>query len=256
MTTTGQGGRVDELQHSRDDSDRRYTDQEVALLLQRAAEIESRRSDAVPGRGLTLRELRDIARDVGISAEVFDEAVIAVQAGAKPARRALLGAPLTYKAARGVDGQLDEAAMERLIRVLEEAMDQSGTVTDALGTVRWTSLTPDQRFDPTTQVSLLTKKGETQILVVRRHPDMMRVFLHVMPSLGSGALCLAIARGAFHASDSALVIGFAVFALIGAGIGHSIWQAIGESSARKVQEVAERLASAARDLAEGQTEAR
>jgi hypothetical protein len=251
-----QGGWVDELQQSRDDSDRRFTDQEIALLLQRAAEIEARRSDTVPGRGLTLHELRDIARDVGISAEVFEEAVIAVQAGAKPARRELLGAPLTYKAARGVEGQLDEAAMERLIRVLEEAMDQSGTVTDALGTVRWTSLTPDQRFDPTTQVLLLATKGETQISVVRRHPAMMRVFLHVMPAVWSSALFVAIGAGGFHAADQVLAIGGALFAFIGAGIGHSIWQGIGERSALKVQDVADRLASAARDLMEDKKEER
>jgi hypothetical protein len=142
--------------------------------------------------------------------------------------------------------------MERLILVLEEAMDQSGTVTDALGTVRWTSLTPDQRFDPTTQVSLLTQKGETQISVVRRHPAMMRGFLHTLPGVWSAALYAAVASGGFHAADRVIAIGAAVFALIGVGIGHAIWQVIGERSARKVQDVADRLASAARDLMEDQ----
>ena len=242
---------------SRDDgrSDHRFTDREVALLLQRAAEIEAQRSDAPPVQGMSLRQLREIATEVGISPEVFEEAVTAVQAGAKPAGRDLLGAPLTYKAARGVEGRLDEAAMERLIRVLEEAMDQSGTVTDALGTVRWTSLTPDQRFDPTTQVSLVPKADETQILIVRRHPAMMRGFLHVLPPIWSGALVTAIAAGN-HAPDSILAIVFGVFALIGLGIGHSIWQAMGERSARKVQEVADTLATAARDLSDEKNEPR
>ncbi len=217
------------------DSDHRFTDREIALLLQRAAEIEAQRTDAPPTQGLSLRQLREIATEVGISPEVFEEAVTAVQAGAKPARRELLGAPLTYKAARGVDGILDEAAMERLIRVLEEAMDQSGTVTDALGTVRWTSLTPDQRFDPTTQVSLFAKQGETQILVVRRHPAMMRGFLHFMPGIWSSALYAAIAAGAFHAADQVIAIGTAVFAVIGVAIGHSIWQLVGERRAKKEQ---------------------
>ena len=235
-------------------SDHRFTDREVALLLQRAAEIEAQRADSPPGQGMSLKQLREIATEVGISPEVFEEAVTAVQAGAKPARREVLGAPLAYKAARGVDGRLDEGAMERLIRVLEEAMDQSGTVTDALGTVRWTSLTPDQRFDPTTQVSLVPKRDETQILVVRRHPAAMRAFLHILPPIWSGALFIAIARGGFHAADSSLAIGFALFALIGVGIGHSIWQVVGERSARKVQDVADTLAAAARDLAAEQDE--
>lgn len=231
-------------------TDHRFTDREVALLLQRAAEIEAQRADAPAPQGMSLQQLREIATEVGISPEVFAEAVTAVQAGAKPAQRDLLGAPLTYKAARGVDGHLDEAAMERLTRVLEEAMDQSGTLTDALGTVRWTSLTPDQRFDPTTQVSLVPKRDETQILVVRRHPAAMRAFLHILPPIWSGALFIVIAKGGFHAADSVLAIGFALFALIGVGIGHSIWQLIGERSAQKVREVADTLAATARDLAE------
>lgn len=233
----------------RDDSDHRFTDREVALLLQRAAEIEAQRADAPPAQGMSLRQLREIATEVGISDAVFDEAVTAVQAGAKPARRELLGAPLVYKAARGVAGHLDEDAMERLMRVLEEAMDQSGTLTDALGVVRWTSLTPDQRFDPTTQVSLVPKRDETQILVVRRHPAMMRAFLHILPPIWSGALFTAIAAG-MHADGPFIAIVFALFALIGAGIGHSIWQVIGERSSQKVQEVADTLAAAARDLAD------
>lgn len=249
MRHGAQGGTLTDYRDG-GDSDHRFTDREVALLLQRAAEIEAQRTDAPPTQGMSLRQLREIATEVGISPEVFEEAVTAVQAGAKPTRSALLGAPLTYKAARGVDGQLDEAAMERLIRVLEEAMDQSGTVTDALGTVRWTSLTPDQRFDPTTQVSLLATRGETQISVVRRHPAMMRGFLHTLPGVWSAALFTAVASGGFHAADRVIAIGAAVFALIGVGIGHSIWQVIGERSARKVQDVADRLASAARDLVE------
>ena len=75
----------------RDDSDHRFTDREVALLLQRAAEIEAQRADAPPAQGMSLRQLREIATEVGISDAVFDEAVTAVQAGAKPAAGAPAG---------------------------------------------------------------------------------------------------------------------------------------------------------------------
>ena len=236
-------------------SDHRFTDREVALLLQRAAEMEAQRTDATPAHGMSLRQLREIATEVGISPAVFEEAITAIQAGAKPARRELLGAPLAYKAARGVDGHLSEATMGRLIRVLEEAMDQSGTVTDALGTVRWTSLTPDQHFDPTTQVSLVPKQGETQILVVQRHPAAMRALLHILPPIWSGALFAAIAAG-MKAGDSFIAMGLAIFAMIGVAIGHVIWQTIGERSERKVRDVADTLAIAARDLAAEREEER
>jgi hypothetical protein len=232
------------------ESSHRFTDREVALLLQRAAEIEAQRGDALAGQGMSLRQLREIAYDVGISAEVFEEAVASVQAGAKPAKRSFLGAPLTHKAARGVDGRLDQQAMERLIQVLEEAMDETGTVSEALGVVRWTSIVADQRFDPTTQVSLAGEGDETRIAIVRRHPDLMPIFLHVMPTIIGAALGTIISTGALQIHGPVVAIIAAVGAMFGGTIGHQIWCAIGERSSRKVQEVADTLALAARDLAE------
>jgi hypothetical protein len=229
-------------------SSHRFTDREVALLLQRAAEIEAQRGDALAGQGMSLRQLREIAYDVGISAEVFDEAIASVQAGAKPASRSFLGAPLTHKAARGVDGRLDQQGMERLIQVLEEAMDETGTVSEALGMVRWTSIVSDQRFDPTTQVSLAGKGDETRIAIVRRHPDVMPIFLHVMPTLFGAAIGTIICTGALHIHSPIIAIFAAVGAMFGGTIGHQIWCAISERSARKVQEVADTLAAAAGDL--------
>ena len=230
-------------------SDHRFTDRELALLLQRAAEIETQRAEVPLAQGMSLRQLRDIALEVGISKDVFEEAVTAVQAGAKPAHRELLGAPLSYKAARGVRGTLREATLARLLQVVEEVMDQTGTVTEVLGIVRWTSVAPDQRFDPTTQVSLSTKDGETQIVVVRRHPAVIRALVHIMPGLWSGALTAAISAG-FNAAGALIALGGISVALIGVVIGHAIWQVIGERSDRKVRDVADTLAAAARDLAE------
>lgn len=55
------------------DSDRRYTDQEVALVLAKASELEEGRAlTSTSGRGLTLRELHEIAKEVGLSPRAID----------------------------------------------------------------------------------------------------------------------------------------------------------------------------------------
>ena len=231
-----------------ENSSHRFTDREIALLLQRASEIESRRSDAPPAQGMSLRQLREIALEVGISPEVFEEAVTAVQAGATPPRRELLGAPLSNKTARGVDGQLDAAGMARLLRVLEEAVDTTGTVTEALGTVRWTSLRADQ-FEPTVQVSMVARKDETQVIVVQRYPPAARILMHILPTVWGGALFGAIAAG-MHAPEALIAIGGISFAVLGGLFGHGLWQRTARRSEEKIQRIAGTLAAAARDMRE------
>ncbi|MDH3290414.1 MAG: hypothetical protein OEO20_12355 [Gemmatimonadota bacterium] len=230
------------------DSDRRFTDQEVALVLQRAAELEEQRSlGSTSARGLTLRELHEIAREVGLSAEVIDEAVAAVRAGVGPHRALLLGAPLSSKVVRGVPGRLGEDALQRLVRVIEDHVDATGTVTEALGTVRWTSVSRGHKFDRTTQVSLSSTDEETQIQVVQRYPSGLRAILHFLPGTWGGVLGAGVAASAGIAPLA--VIGVAAgAAVLGASIGRTIWQTLAKRSEREVERMATQLVTAAGDM--------
>lgn len=227
-----------------DPSDRRYTDQEVALVLQRAAEIEERRAGASATRGLTLRELHEIARDVGLSPAVIDEAVLAVETGARPHAGSLLGAPLSGKTARGLPTRLDEAALRRLIRLVEEQVEATGTVTEALGTVRWTSVPSGHKFAGTVQVSVSSGEQETQIQVVHRYPEGLRAVLHFLPAAWGGMLGAALAASAALTPLAVIGVGAGVAAL-GAGLGRAAWQALARRRDRLVHAIATELAAAA-----------
>lgn len=232
------------------DSDRRFTDQEVALVLQRAAEIEERRATVSPARGLTLAELREIAREVGLSPDVIDEAVGTMQSRRGTPGRSLLGAPLSSKVVRGVPGRLSEAEMQGLVRVLEDRVESTGTVSEALGTVRWTSVGRGHKFDRTTQVSFLAKEGETQIQVVQRYPSGLPFVLQVLPGLWGAGIGFGVAAGAGGISTATgvgIVVGIAA---VGAGIGRSIWSMLARRNAREVERVADELVSAARAATE------
>lgn len=231
-----------------DDAARRFTDQEVALVLQRAAELEEQRSlGSTSGRGLTLRELHEIAREVGLSPDVIDEAVTAVRAGVRPRQALLLGAPLTSKLARGVPGSLTEDALRTLIRVIENHVDATGTVTEALGTVRWTSISRGHKFDRTTQISLSSTSDETQIQVVQRYPDGLRAMLHFLPGAWGGMLGAGVAASVGIAPLA--IVGATVgAALLGAGIGRTIWQTIARRSEREVERIASQLVTAAGEM--------
>lgn len=229
------------------DPTRRFTDQEVALVLQRAAEIEERRATTSPSRGLTVKELRDIARDVGLSPEVIDEAIRTVHVSGRAPARSLLGAPLSHKLVRGVPGVLSEASLQALVRLLEEQVEATGTVTEALGTVRWTSVGRGHKFDRTTQVSFSTDQGETQIQVVQRYPSSLPAILHLVPGLWGGALGGAVVASA--ATGGAAALGIAVASVLGgAAIGRAIWTLLSRRNAAQAQRLADDLAEAAREL--------
>jgi len=228
--------------------DRRFTDQEVALVLQRAAEIEERRVTVAPARGLSLGELREIAREVGLSPDVIDEAVRTMQSGARPRTVSVLGAPLSSKVARGVPGRLSEAAMQGLVRAIEDRVEATGTVTEALGTVRWTSIGRGHKFDRTTQVSIHSKSDETQIQVVQRYPSGLRTVLHALPGLWGAGIGVGVAASAGGISTAVGVGIVAGVAALGVGIGRGIWSLLARRNAAEVERVADALANAAREV--------
>jgi hypothetical protein len=230
--------------------DRRFTDQEVAQVLQRATEIEERRATTSPATGLSLAELRDIAREVGLSPDVIDEAVGALQARGRTPGASVLGAPLSSKVVRGVPGQLSEQSLQGLIRLLEDRVEATGTVSEALGTVRWTSTGRGHKFDRTTQVSFHSKSDETQIQVVQRYPSGLRMVLHALPALWGGMIGGGVAASAGGIS-TATAMGIALASVgLGLGIGRSIWTGLARRNAREVERVAEELVSSARGATE------
>ncbi|HET9066135.1 MAG TPA: hypothetical protein VFN22_09995 [Gemmatimonadales bacterium] len=236
--------RVREPMADSTDTGHRFSDQEVALVLQRATEIEEHRPGPGSGRGLTLRELHEIAHEVGLSPEVINEAVMAVQAGHRSRPHALLGAPLTTKSVRALPMALDSAAMQQLIRVIDDRIETTGTVTEALGIVRWTSADRGRGMDRSTQVSLTVRGDETQVQVVERHPARLRVVLHLLPASWGAMIAGAMAASASIGPVSGVGLALGGAAL-GLGLGRTVWQALARRRARDTQALADSLAGAA-----------
>ncbi len=235
---------VDTQEHVKD-SDRRYTDQEVALVLQRAAEIEERKSSgALAARGLTLHELHEIAKEVGFSPAVIDEALTALQTRPRSRPGSLLGAPLSCKMIRAVPHHLGDEALRRLIRVIEDCVDVTGTVTDALGTVRWTSILGGHGLDRRTQVSLSSDNNETQIQVVQRYPAGLRAMLQFLPGVWGAAIGAAVAASLGVTAVGTIGVGVGA-ATVGLGIGRSIWQMLARRGERQVERIVSALVAAA-----------
>jgi hypothetical protein len=195
-----------------EDRTRRFTDREVALVLRRAAEIEEK-AGAGPGGGLSLEDLQEIAREVGISPAAVREAAEGLERRPGPGRW-LGGAPMVRRAVHAVGGELDEQAIARLVQLIDEKADSAGAVSEALGSVRWTGA---DRFH-STQVTITPARGETTIQVVEKASPRMRRILHLLPaawgSILAGATVGTLEPGA-AVGAGLLGLGLGVGALVG-----------------------------------------
>jgi hypothetical protein len=227
-------------------TERRFSDKEVALVLRRAIELEeaSPSSDLPAARGMTLRELQDVAKEVGIATSLVTRAV--AELSEKPEREpfSVLGPSTVKKEVRVIPGEASREDMGELMRVVDAEVAAQGTVVEALGAVRWTG---NGRF-LNTQVSVEPGDGETFLRVEERYSDQIRGPLHGVPTSWGLIIGLAVGlEGMSLALPVALVLA-AVLGVLGWGIGDLVWRGVAASSGPRVTRLADRLTTEATRL--------
>lgn len=223
------------------DHTRRFTDREVSLILRTASEIEEREGGAgapESGGGLSLTDLRDIAREVGISPTAVDRAV--ERLGRPGSGSLLTGAPLTQKSVRAVPGELDRTGLSRLVGVVDREADDAGNVTEALGSVRWTS---EDRFS-STQVALTPAGGQTRIQVVEKARPRLRRVVH-FPPMAWGAMLGAPVAAALEPGAAGLAVIVAGAVVAGAAAGRLTWRILSGRAHARVERMGAALAQEA-----------
>lgn len=224
------------------DQSRRFTDREVALVLRRASEIEDTQGTE-GAAGLSLEELQDIGREVGISADAIARAAASLgRSGVVPA--ALAGAPLVRKAVHAVQGRLNEEALGALIRHVDERADSAGSISQALGSVRWTA---SDRFR-SMQVSITPAGAETRIQVVEKATPRFRHVVQLLPAAW-GVMLAAPLAGALGTPGAGIVALLAAGGLVGGAIGRGVWSLLSSQSEARVSRLAAELSAEAFDAA-------
>lgn len=145
---------------------RRYDEAEVAAIFQRAAEASPPGMGAAAagaGQGLTLAELQDIGRDVGIPANAIALAAQMVDHAGPPPSRKFLGLPIGVAHTVHLGRRLSEEEWERLVVDLRETFDARGHVTSHGSLRQWTNGNLQALLEPTAagdRIRLRTTKGD------------------------------------------------------------------------------------------------
>ena len=204
------------------------------MVLRAASEIdESVGSDG--SGGLSEEDLQEIAREVGISPEAISQAVDRLDRDR--VRTPLLGgAPTAHKAVHAVRGELNEEALGRLIRLIDSSTDSTGAISEALGSVRWTT---GDRFR-SMQVSLTPENDETVIQVVEKVQPRLRRVIQLMPAAW-GAMIAGAMSAAADPTAMGAVAALAGGAMAGGAIGRAMWNRFSAKSGERVERLAAEL---------------
>ena len=213
-------------------AERTYSDSDVAIILRRAMEMQQ--DSAARREGLTLRELRDIAREIGVDPDLVTDAASQLPAaGGGPVAR-LIGGHVRHDVRLVHDAALSPDQMQDLVMAIRTAMQHQGRTREVMGTLEWTT------FGDVSQVAV----------TVRAHGG--RTTVHVLADRSGSAVLTAvgpIALGAFVAAITGAILEPGVaggVAIMGAGLagGAALARAIWQRTTRGFQRKLTRLTEA------------
>lgn len=147
-----------------------YSDAEVGKILKRATELQETRPQLRAERaGLSLTDLEEIAREVGIDAEHLRRAAreLDTQVPGTGTMEEIVGGPLALVRERTVRGEIGDEGFEALVLALQHNSGSGVGQPSLLGrTLHWTSRTPTETR--TLHVSVSSRDGKTRIRIEER----------------------------------------------------------------------------------------
>jgi hypothetical protein len=218
---------------------RRYSEEEFALILRKASEIQVSEG-AQPAKastgGLTLDEIRSIATEAGIDPEAVTRAASIIGAlewdEKSGVAAAIFGGPDKYHLDCEVPGTLPAEEMGRILEEIRRAAEHQGEASEVLGGVEWKTVGELSAIN----VNISPRGDSTSIQIVgNRGPAGGLTF--IFPMMGAGVL-VGVLGAIFEPTSAAGVVSL-VTGTLGAGFltARTIWS----SSTRKFRKRLTRL---------------
>lgn len=161
-------------------TDRRFSDEEVAYILERAVAAEPIANEESPSmpmvadrtapRGITLAQLKEIATESGLSVAAVSDAAAAVERGdlTPTSRTVVAGLPVGVSRTIALDRPVSDAEWERLVVALRETFQARGKVGREGSLRHWSNGNLQALLEPTAtgyRLRLQTRKGDAAPMV-------------------------------------------------------------------------------------------
>lgn len=142
------------------DSTYRFNRDEISKILKRAAELEHADNIEDDSDGLTLQELQQVSKEVGIDPKYIQQAFRQLQAPTRSLTSKLLGGPFKYNILESVPGTLSEKEWEDIVSEIRRIHGGIGKTSRLGNTFEWEQRKQEVGY---IQISLSPKKDYTKI---------------------------------------------------------------------------------------------
>jgi len=229
------------------DSGRRYSDEEFALILERASTLQQQADGAaaqLPERaeggstaeGLSLQAVRDIAEQVGLDSRFIDQAAASLLHDLPGGDSGLLGGSTSYLVQDDFTRTLTRSQQAELLDVIRACLRNQGVVRDVVGSVEWTSVGQSTR-------TRVTVGADEERVSIRVFTDLSGVaamtwVVTIVSSLGGAAIIVDLVQPSFLA---ALPI-FGIAGVVGVGVARTIWSTTRKLFRRRTERLREEIA--------------
>lgn len=225
------------------DPERRYSDEEVATILERAL-ASSSGGTHLPARretdGITLAQLESVAAEAGIDALRVREAALTLgdESGEEDGS-ALFGPPASHVFDRVVEGEVPPGRMSDVVAAIRRLTKGTGTVTEVGDWLEWTS-----GEDRSLHVTVKPEGGRTRLQVVASSALLLAAITVPTGLVTLIAFAVLIKNGLLTTGLGA-GLGVAVLAFV-----RALWELLGRRAGRGYEEFADRLTAEVARLAE------
>lgn len=192
-------------------TDRRYSRDEADAIFARAAQAEERATGpGAPSEGMSLAELQEIGREVGLSPAVVARAALALDQAGRPTSRRILGFPIQVGLNVSLGRVLTDDEWERLVVDLRTTFDARGVVRQDGNLRQWTN----------GNLQVLVEPGEGGHRVRMRTTNGLsrNMAASGVAILAAGAAMALSAVMGGGAPDAGGLVGTALIAVLGTGM--------------------------------------
>jgi hypothetical protein len=224
--------------NEREPAPRRYTENEVGLILRRATEMQRAEPTALDPGGLTLAELEDIATEAGIDPALLRRAANELQVVQPPTLGSrLAGAPLAVEIERVIEGEVPVERLEELVPTIVAATPGRGTASAVGRSLTWSSQEGSNLTEQQVLVSSLN--GQTLIRLEQSYSGLAAGwFGGIMGGVGGG---VGFGLGGALSATLGLGVGLVAFPLTAVAGSFYLARAIYASQVRSRQVAAHAL---------------
>ena len=197
--------------------ERRYSDDETAAIFKAAVELQQATSAPTTGgalaqganEGMTLAQLQEIGREVGIPSDLVARAAQGLDRRGRATVRRFLGLPIGVGRTVSLQRTLSEEEWQRLVVDLRETFDARGRLRDEGAFRQWTNGNLQALLEPTPtghQLRLRTVKG-----------DAYRAMMIGISTVAFGGILFAMRLMSGSATSAGVAIAASGIAMFGLG---------------------------------------